>query len=77
MGDRQQIGVIIRLIPAVEKRAAPPIIPSSAAYEPVNNPYKDDVNDLIADINEDERIQFLAKIKAEMGLVNSGYLLIG
>ena len=69
MGDRWRIGVIIRLIPAVKKCAAPPIIPSSATYKPVNDPHKDDIDDLMADINEDERIQFLTKIKAEIGQV--------
>jgi hypothetical protein len=75
MSRKRQSGIWLRLQPAVIKHAAGPM-PDQSTIEIIEDPHKDDLDDLIADLSDDARERFLASLSDNEtdAVINSGYL---
>jgi len=77
MSRKRQFRIWLRLQPTVIKHTIGPI-PDQLTIEIIKDPYKDDLNDLIADLSDNTRERFLISLSNNEtdAIINLGYLLV-
>ena len=78
MSKKQQAGIQLQLQFTVIKHAAGLIIGQPDTVEIIKDPYKNDLNDLVADLSDNTRKRFLISLNNDKtnAVINSGYLLV-